>query len=346
MFHSKSAASLSNWIGIVTAAATGLSAAFTVLSKLSESLFGRLTWPEAILIGVSEGLAVLLMLAVVLAIVAWAVRRIWPAQSRAFNLPILDHKPDPYDDSAVRKEIAALTGRIDKLGHQIEVVAQQQLSFTNTQGEWNELLDKRVTGLQHELDDHKKHMSDCYSAQDEARQHGLRDLKLELKAIQHGCADLGDRIKAVHNEMRESVNAILVQDKLAALAAELVRIADELYLPLKDGETYDGERWGAWLRTEAYWEGVLDQWVDAARWYDQGVKINVLTVRDREYDEEKNWGVQDAQFPNADAVRQYKRHRLLRAHWEAVKDSVDRNVLMVAHGAISEKECHNGQYHR
>lgn len=188
-------------------------------------------------------------------------------------------------------------------------------------------------------------MSDCYSAQDEARQKGLGDLKGELEAIRHGCAGMDDKIKSLHKEMRESVNALLVKDELSTLARELEQVGDELYLPLKEGETYDRQRWESWLSIQAHWERRLNEWVDKAKWYDQGVKIGVFTVRDAEYDEE-NWGVQDSQFPNADAVRLYKRHRLLRAHWQNVRGRVDGNVKMVAHGAISEKECHNGQFHR
>jgi len=66
LFSSKPATALANGFGI-------LSALFAVLSWLTPDWFGHLTAPKAILVGVGIALAFELVLALVLALLAWHV---------------------------------------------------------------------------------------------------------------------------------------------------------------------------------------------------------------------------------------------------------------------------------
>lgn len=158
-------------------------------------------------------------------------------------------------------------------------------------------------------------------------------------------AKLADDIKSSEGTLRESINALVAKADLAALATEIEKVGDELFLPLKSGERYDRERWGSWQSIHSHWERTVTEWADKARWYGKNVKADIFRVEDREYDD-TNWGVDDAQFPDADAVRRYKRHRIIQGHWRAMRHVVDPNVLAVAYGAISEKECHGGKHHQ
>jgi hypothetical protein len=154
---------------------------------------------------------------------------------------------------------------------------------------------------------------------------------------------LSDLIKGTDHAMRESINALIAKPELSKLADEIQKIADDLFSPLKNGEKYDRERWAEWESTQSYWERTVAEWADVGRWYGKNVKADIFRVDDIDY--EDNFGVADEQFPNADSVRRYKRHRIIYRHWLAARQKVDPNVSAVAHGALSERECHGGKHH-
>lgn len=329
-FHSKTVQALGSWLGILTTA-------FTVLSKLSPAWLGTLTWPEAILLGIGLALATSLLLAIALLVGGLGYRFIRPLPTEAKTPNRPKTGAAAYDDTKLREETADLSKTVKAVIQDYQTV----LAKLAQAEERHDALDK---ALHDEFAEHKEHMSKCYTAQDEARRKGLDALGVELGEIRRGCAKLEETIKEDEATTRESINAVIVKPELAALADEIERSGDDLFLPLKNGETYDRERWGSWQSTHTLWEQTVNDWADKARWYGKNIRADIFHVDDKEYDQTA-WGVEDAQFPDADAVRRYKRHRIIQGHWRAARNIVDKNVLAVAYGVLSEKECHGGKHH-
>lgn len=169
-------------------------------------------------------------------------------------------------------------------------------------------------------------------------------LEIDLGDVRRGCATLEDKVTINEKCVRESLYAISAREQLQELAAEIEQDADDLYRRLKAGENYTKEDWDKWTNVEHHWERSVKRWVDVARWYAKDVKNNVLTVDDKEYDDA--WDVQDKQFPTADAVRRFKRHRIIHRHWQMMQEAVEHGLQSVAFQGGTEKEQHCGRYHQ
>jgi hypothetical protein len=170
-------------------------------------------------------------------------------------------------------------------------------------------------------------------------------LKQELETIRRGCAGLEEKLDKSAAALRESIQAVIVRERLARFADEIQASAKDLYWPLKSGQKYDAERWASWESCHTHWNSVLQSWIDDARWYAKDVKTRIMTVDDKEYDE-TTWSVTDDQFPNANAVRRFQRYCIIQRHWTDVKADVEHGNMMVTFGSMSERECHGGRYHQ
>jgi len=205
--------------------------------------------------------------------------------------------------------------RIEKLDTKVETMGQLTLEATQLQSERNHFFESQTKAVE-----------------------------LDLGELRRGFATLEQKIDSQEKGFRESIHALMAREELAELGKVIQSNADELYVPLKNGEQYDAVRWQSWESIHGNWERTVKRWADAARWYGENVRARVLTVEDTEYD--SAWSVEDAQFPSADAVRRFKRFRIIQVHWMEVSDEIAGHVVMVARGALSERECHGGQYHQ
>lgn len=197
-----------------------------------------------------------------------------------------------------------------------------------------------IDEIRREFAEHKAHMELCYSAHDQAR----LSLASEIAELRRGGAALEETIKRNDEHIRQSLYAILARERLNEMGARIEELANELCRRLTEGERYTSKDWDEWVNAHHNWERTLGTWIDLARWYAKDVQSRVLTIDDREYDE--TWNVVDEQFPNADAVRRFKRHRIIQSHWELVRDQVSQGVERVAFSGMTEKDQHGGQFHQ
>jgi hypothetical protein len=270
-----------------------------------------------------------------------------------------------YNPAAVGPVQAALDqSEIEQLREQLTQVAQFVDALLKSQDEMNDALTKglkaveekqkviiqdyqNVLGKLAQIEEgfakHKAHISEVNAAQDKARLDAVGSLSSDITEIRRACAGLEETVKKNDQFLRQSLYAVFARERLKELSAAIERDANDLYLRLKSGEVYTAEEWDQWTNVEHHWERTVKEWVDTARWYAKDVKKVVLTVDDKEYDDP--WSVRDNQFPSADAVRRFKRHRIIHAHWLNMKDAVEAGLLNVAFHGQTEEEQHGGKFH-
>jgi hypothetical protein len=321
LFHSRTAQALGSWLAILTTV-------FTVLSKLSPAWLGALSWPEAILLGIGMAVATSLLIATALAVGGWGYRLMRPAETmQSKNLPTLDHTPPAYDDTKLRQEVTKLSSTVKAVIQDYQTVLGNQARAEDETAKASKAITEQVASF----------MSDLSTRIDE--------LSRDLLEVRRGCATLQEKIDENEKSVRESLYAVFARERLNDLARDIEYDAALLYDRLKSGENYTALDWDQWVNVHHHWERSLKEWVDTARWYTKDVKKRVMTVEDKEYDE-GDWTVRDAQFPNADAVRRFKRHRIIQSHWVMVRDDADAGARNVAFHGQREKEQHGGKFHQ
>lgn len=119
------------------------------------------------------------------------------------------------------------------------------------------------------------------------------------------------------------------------------RDAGYLYNRLKAGEKYDDAKWHQWENVRDHWEQTMQEWLSTATFFGRNIQARTLTVDDREYGRE--WDVSEAQFSNAEAVRRFKKFRIVQRQWEQIVQEVDGGLHQVAFNGKTQQEVRNGE---
>lgn len=151
---------------------------------------------------------------------------------------------------------------------------------------------------------------------------------------------LKDIVDKEKNQTRLSFHTLGMRDDLSEIESEILELAALLYDKFKEGETYDINMWNSWDSVHSRWDQQLKTWLQIAQWYAEGVKKRTLNVDDRAYGQQ--WSVRDNQFPDAEAVRRFKKFRIIHTQWLEVLPSVREGVRSVAFGGMSDRDVRNG----
>jgi hypothetical protein len=174
----------------------------------------------------------------------------------------------------------------------------------------------------------------------------FREVRQALNLLRHDLDLAEEARKAEQEKVRESVYAIYNRELLAELAAKIERDASEMYDDLKRGETYDQERWLEWEKAHDRWESALSVWTQNGQWYAPAVAERTFTIDDRAY--AQRWNVKDDQFPDtedlsrSEAVRRFKKFRIIHTQWQEVRKNVDNGVFQAAFVGLTTKELQRG----
>lgn len=182
----------------------------------------------------------------------------------------------------------------------------------------------------------------------------LAQLAQKAEAIRVDTAIAGSDIKKLEGKLeklheRTSLSFIALQhrERLSTLEAEIRQDAADLYDRLKAGEVYDDQAWQQWENVHSHWSRALDEWLESATWYAMKVKERTMTVPDAMYG--RKWSVNDEQFPNSDtvtrseAVRRFKKFRIIHTQWEEVVPSVRDGLKAVAFVGLTDREARRGE---
>lgn len=135
--------------------------------------------------------------------------------------------------------------------------------------------------------------------------------------------------------------ALRNRERLGSLGQIIRQDAVDLYDRLKGGEVYDDHKWQQWENVHGHWLKTLNEWLDQGTWYALAVKERTLTVDDAKYD--LDWSIPDSQFPNAGAVRRFRKFRIIQQQWETVVPGVESGIELVAFVGMTELEVRHGR---
>lgn len=153
--------------------------------------------------------------------------------------------------------------------------------------------------------------------------------------------NLYNTVEDHRDKVLHSLHAIGAISRLADTEAQIRSDAAELYDRLRAGEKYDTLKWRQWENVHDHWMQCLTTWLDNGTWYAVAVKGRTLTVNDAKYGQD--WTVSDDQFPNAEAVRVFKKFRIIHTQWEEVVPDVKDGMEKVAFVGMTEEEARHGR---
>lgn len=286
-----------------------LGAVFTSAARRL-TYFGALGWPEAIFLGLgASSIAVLTLTA---ALIGW--RQFRPVQPSSG--PTRSSANDT--DKALVDEVQRLSDLSTNIINDYQRMLGLEARF-----------EEAVAGIRSQLT-------------------AAVSLAEKLEAVRVDVADLTSAIKKVSDSQddhrdraKHSFFAIGARERLSALESTIKQDASDLYNRLKAGETYDQTKWQQWENVHSHWRDSLDTWLDTGRWYALAVKYRTLSVDDAKYG--LDWSVTDTQFPNAEAVRRFKKFRIIHTQWEDVVPDVKSGLEQVAFTGLTESEVRGGR---
>lgn len=150
------------------------------------------------------------------------------------------------------------------------------------------------------------------------------------------------RIEDEKTRNRGSFYALQSREILADLQSEIEADAALLYDRLKAGERYDRVAWERWENVHGVWWRKLNAWLEHGKWYAEDLIKKVIEFPDSAYRDE--WTVTEEQFPDAEAVRQFKRHRIIHSQWQESIEKVREGTSCVAFIGMSDTEVRRGKH--
>lgn len=165
----------------------------------------------------------------------------------------------------------------------------------------------------------------------------LEKVRVDGAINTNGLEKLSLKVEAQKNQSLLSFHAIDVRERLGRLEESMNRKSADLYDRLSEGDQYDAERWNSWESCHAAWESDLDKWIEWGRFFIGGdLREQICNVAEHEYN--AHWTVEESQFPDADAVRRFKRHRIIKRHWDETRNQVMTGLRQVAFHGLSERD--------
>ncbi len=340
LVENKTAQGISAWIGIV-------GAGFTVLTKLTPEWFGTLTWSQSLLLGL--GLTVAAMFFTTASLALYRLFRPLPASLPV--LPTLDHPPQAqtgltlvdveaaFDDrmKSLHQAISDVVGMFVERDEKVENMASLQSRALSKFEERADAIEADLATRKAEADNHHIRITELLTL--------LRKIIDDYQRMSAFEADTRVKLKALEesaDKTRHSLHAIYTREILTKVASDIERDAAELYDGLHSGQVYDEERWNKWEEAHARWESALSVWVQNGHWFSFDVETRIYRIDDSLYS--KKWSEKDTQFPESEtlsrseAVRRFKKFRIIHIQWRQVREDVDRGVIQVAYVGLSDKD--------
>lgn len=244
--------------------------------------------------------------------------------------------PQVYDDNKLREEVA-------ELSKTVRAVIDDYQRMSALEARVGDQIDGLKLALQAEAETRQ---SADQVIERKANEGVLLAPKVESIRVDTALANRDiEKLTNIQNDHRAraqaSFAAINLREKLAGLQATIEMDASDLYDALSRGEEYDQARWQRWESVHGHWFSTLNEWLDIATWYAIAVKERTLTVDDEKYS--AGWTISDSQFPDAEAVRRFKKFRIIQQQWEAVVPSVKAGLEQVAFVGLTESEVRSGR---
>jgi hypothetical protein len=228
--------------------------------------------------------------------------------------------PPPYDDTALRGEIAELNTVLE-------------VGLEMGRKEAAEGIKRLGAGLVERIEAAK---ATAQGARDyaEGTNHSVsetlgtleKEQRLFIQRMETWVGNLRREIRLGFKGVDQGFAAIYARERLLEMAYDLTEVGDRLTAPSR-GEAL-GE-WAEWESTAGAWHKAVEAWARLAEKYRVGTVERVFDVPPSEY--KKNWRVEDYSiFPGHEAIHEYKTLCIISRNFHVERKSVDQYMLSKA----------------
>jgi hypothetical protein len=163
-------------------------------------------------------------------------------------------------------------------------------------------------------------------------------IRVDLAIVSNNFEKLTTSQREQYENLRSSLHSIYIREILAETSQDIERFAAELYDRLSGGETYTPEQWEDWDATHQLWESALSKWVYNGQWFVHGLQRHIYEIDERKYGLD-SWTVKDNQVPDSEAMRRFKKHRIMHEQWRIARPVVERGVIDVAFTGLTMRDA-------
>lgn len=150
------------------------------------------------------------------------------------------------------------------------------------------------------------------------------------------------KLNEIKEKTRGSIHAIWMREQIHEISRNIRKDAADLSHRVSEGQKHDAQSWDSWDNVHSHWSGLMSQWWMIARFYIPN-SGRVLLVPDNMYGQTKVDESLLTPVGGAEAVRVYKKFRIIQDQWEAVQEQLEHNMVLVAFSGMTELEVRHGQ---
>lgn len=169
----------------------------------------------------------------------------------------------------------------------------------------------------------------------------VEQIRVDTAIVTSDLKKLAAKTAKSDEKIMGSFFALQARERLATLESQIEEDAAKLYDSLKAGEVYSAEKWQQWEVIHKQWNERLNEWLAIGTWYAEEVKARTLTIDESLY--AAKWSIAESQFPDAEAVRKFRKHRITLMNLREIIPQVRRGVDLVAFSGMSEVDVRNGR---
>lgn len=331
LFHNKNAQALANWTALLTAFFTGV-------GKLSPDWFGELSWAQLILAAFGAALATLLIIGAAAFLLGAG-----GALYRQFR-PLADAPATPgatANDGTLSAKVDNMTEIMRLLADDAKALSDRVLAVEETAKEepnlavLNVLNEERFRELAADLAGAERRLSGALDGLKKAVQDQDEKRKMHLQVLE-------GKLEELKGKTRNSIHAIWMRERIAEISRDIRKDAAYLSRHVVEGQAHDAISWDRWDNVYGHWWSLMTQWWMLARFYMANTR-QILLAPDNMF--AKTQVDESLLMPvgGAEAVRVYKKFRIIQDQWEAAQKELEDNLIQVAFVGLSEEDVRHGQ---
>lgn len=248
-----------------------------------------------------------------------------------------------YDDTILSSDVAKLAAEVENLTVIKKAIIRDYQNMSGVEMRFRDELDQLKTATQKDFESFRQGLQVVERKANEgvALAPVIEAVRVDGALALRDVGKTSELVKDHRERTLEALYAIGARERLNGLEAAINQDASDLYDRLKGGEHYDAQKWLQWENILAHWEASLTEWLGTATWYALAVKERTLTVDEALYGQ--GWTISEAQFPNAEAVRRFKKFRIIYRNWLEVLPQVRTGMDAVAFTGLSPMEARSGR---
>ena len=192
-------------------------------------------------------------------------------------------------------------------------------------------------------------LKNTQDAAEEAKKHATDIAKISNAGNAAGLETLSDHVGRLQDFVTERFRSI--NDRLDWIAQGFAAVGHwdwhsrlypalvergDLLTSISSVDQITLEHWHAWDAGERHWRNDIEQWLIIANYYAINAREAVFEISDSVYYSDK-WQLNEASFPNADAIKRYKEFSIILMNLKNVRSYVDSAIRTAAFESVGKK---------